>query len=838
MNFIDMSDYHRPARIYWSLIVALGTLTGLRALAQCLTYSPAQWSQFIALAVLLVIACAHPIRHPNSTGSFSAGDTFIFLGVIFLGVPAAVVLGILDSLTTTLRTSKRAVAIIGAPAIMGLTAFVSGHVFYQALSFFDGVQQQPLGTITLNFKQLFAPMVLMTLAHYLTNTLLVASMYAVKKRCSLWREWRTHNMWLSVHFFAAGVAAAIIYMAVARFGLIYVLLGLPVIIASYAAYRVYFERVNEQVREAAEMARLHLATVEALATAIDAKDQTTHCHVRRLQIYATGMGRLLHLSTREIEALSAGSLLHDIGKLAVPDHILNDPGKLAPADFEKMKLHTVVGAQILERVDFPYPVVPVVRHHHEQWDGGGYPDALRGEQIPITARILSVVDCYDSVREDRPFRRGMTRTEATALLLRGASTRFDPHLVQLFLQNLSTFEAVIAAQGLDEGLTSDDATAAGENAPPDHVTRAANANKLTRQPAPTYLDQIKDAQKEVYAFYQIARTFGSSLDIEDTISILVNKIGHVVPFDTCAVYLYDEQKKTATVAHAAGAHAEALCAHTVTHGKGLIGVALAEMEANGYTAPALEFAGANLSAENNSYRSMAVIPLAKEHKLFGALVLYSATLPEYTRDHMRLMDTIARLASDALANAIHHAEVESNSLTDALTGLPNSRCMHLHYEQEVARARRSDTPIHVIMLDLDDFKAVNDTFGHKIGDHLLRDAGQLMKAQLREYDFLARYAGDEFVVIVQGLVSNQAEELCERIESVVTKYSLPVHNEHEARVGLSAGIAVYGADGETLDQLLMAADKAMYRVKAQHKHRKAELVDAANSNNLATIAVN
>src|ERR1700704_2095171 len=224
------------------------------------------------------------------------------------------------------------------------------------------------------------------------------------------------------------------------------------IFASAQVIYLAWARLSEKSRETEELSRIHFATAEALATAIDAKDQTTHCHVRRVQIYAAGLGEVLRLSKSEIAALKAGALLHDIGKLAVPAHIINKPGRLTPAEFEKMKIHTTVGAQILSRVDFPYPVTPIVRHHHEQWDGLGYPDGLKAEQIPITARVISVVDCFDSVREDRPFRRGVTRDEAIAFLLRGSGSHFDPKVVELFIKHLPRFESQIAALGLPQQL--------------------------------------------------------------------------------------------------------------------------------------------------------------------------------------------------------------------------------------------------------------------------------------------------------------------------------------------------------------------------------------------------
>src|SRR5258706_2372331 len=210
-------------------------------------------------------------------------------------------------------------------------------------------------------------------------------------------------------------------------------------VAIAQVFHMAWTRLRTKTRESEELDRMHFATAEALATAIDAKDQTTHCHVRRVQIYAAGLGKLLKLSKAEIAALKAGALLHDIGKLAVPAHIINKPGRLTQAEFEKMKIHTTVGAQILSRVDFPYPVLPIVRHHHEQWDGLGYPDGLKAEQIPITARIISVVDCFDSVREDRPFRRGMTRAYAVGFLLPGSATHFDPRVVDLFIKHLPRF---------------------------------------------------------------------------------------------------------------------------------------------------------------------------------------------------------------------------------------------------------------------------------------------------------------------------------------------------------------------------------------------------------------
>lgn len=613
-----------------------------------------------------------------------------------------------------------------------------------------------------------------------------------------------------------------------------VLLSITLFAGAEAIYLVWF-RLSAKTRETEELSRIHFATAEALATAIDAKDQTTHCHVRRVQVYAAGLGQVLGLSQGEIAALKAGALLHDVGKLAVPAHIINKPGRLTPAEFEKMKIHTTVGAQILSRIDFPYPVTPIVRHHHEQWDGHGYPDGLKGEQIPITARIISVVDCFDSVREDRPFRRGMTRDEAIAFLLRGAGNHFDPNVVDLFIKHLPRFEAEIAALGLPQQLPSTE----------EHEPFALNeVDMVQTRERGCYMayDQIKSAHQEVYALYEIARTFGSSLDVKNTVEILIDKVGHVVPFDTCVVYLYNELKGFARAAHVAGRNAKCLANRCVAPGEGVTGFALANRSPINQLHPSLDFAGLEIERE---YRSMASLPLFKDEILLGAVSVYSAELESYTDDHMRLLETVTRLASDALSNAMHHAEAESNALTDALTGLPNARYIALRFEEEVSRARRTGRPFQVVMLDLDDFKIVNDTFGHKVGDKMLREMGRIIQGQLREYDFLARYAGDEFVAIVQELIGNQVEDLRSRIETAVSEFSLKIRGNGEARVGISIGTATFGIEGETLDQLLVAADQAMYRAKSGHKLEKAARENAITeplpdleADNLASVSVN
>ncbi len=610
----------------------------------------------------------------------------------------------------------------------------------------------------------------------------------------------------------AAAAAVILFAAFSQFGSAFALVVVPLTLLGHAAVRIHLRRLAQKTREIADASRLHLATVEALATAIDARDQVGMGHVRRTQIYAVGVGTALGLTDAELDALRTGALLHDIGKLAVPEHILNKPGRLTSAELEKTKVHATVGASILDNVGFPYPVVPTVRHHHECWDGSGYPDALSGEQIPITARILAVADSFDALRGDRPFRAAVSRDDACNFLRSRAGAQFDPHVVNTFLRNLREFESEIEIHGLGYEFAE-----TGKEA--DQVGGA------------DYVSQIKRANQEVFSLYEMARDFGASLDLKGTLELLTKKISEFVPYDTCLVYLLDDAEEIAVAEHVEGRNSEFLVGKQVVVGEGATGYVLKKRKPVENVDPSLDFAfsHADICAH---YIGMASVPLLADEKLLGAISVFSGNLAVYEEEHLRLLETIARIAGDAISKSIKHAESEIHAQTDALTGLPNARGLHIQFEKEIGRARRSGSSVQVLMLDLDGFKSVNDTLGHKTGDTLLRELGRVIKSELREYDFLARYGGDEFVALIPETDSSDVIELCARIEAAVSTYA-SASEFAPSSVGVSIGAACFPAQGESFEQLLIAADKAMYRTKAFHKQRLVRLEESGSSGAVA-----
>ena len=576
-----------------------------------------------------------------------------------------------------------------------------------------------------------------------------------------------------------------------------ILIGLLLCLAAIG-YRIHLKSVEQQTRRLTEFNRVHMATVEALATAIDARDQVDIGHVRRTQIYAVRLGELLGLSEDEINALRTGALLHDIGKLAIPDHILSKPDKLTPAELEKTKIHPVVGASILEKVGFDYPVVPTVRHHHERWDGTGYPDGLQGKDIPLTARILCVADAYDTLRGARPYRPAISREESRQIILEGSGMRFDPTIVQALIKNLVFLEAEINEQG---------------HAYPDPSAQDTPFGKPQDQ---HFAEQIKLANREVFNLYELAREFSGMVTLQQTLEMFAKKVGEFVSYDTCILYLLDETKQFASAAHVEGTNAGALSQRRIKVGQGATGFALKSAETVINADPDLDFSYSQTELLEQ-YSTMAAVPLIADGELLGAVTIYSHEIAAYGEEHIRLLETISRIASDAIGKSLLHDEATTHALTDPMTGLPNARSLQLQFEREAGRASRGDTGFQLLMLDLDGFKAVNDTFGHKVGDEMLRQIGQVILGQLRDYDFLARYGGDEFIAIVPNAEPEDVADLCDRIERAVSDFKLPVGSKGDARVGVSLGSAGYPQAGATFDQIVVAADKAMYTRKISRK---------------------
>lgn len=805
MNQFDLSSYNLQTKIYWSALLLLSIGAIISAFVGNFSFSLVQ---IVVLAVSVFVTALinqHQPTLPKFNIIISAKELCIFWGVIWLGVSGGIWLSLAASAATYSLYPKDKKRWLTTVFCSVISTFIAGNAFYFFLQNLIVFQENVVAKNEVGIVWLISSIGVMALAQKSVYTILFSIFLKLQSDTSLGSIFKDTISGNLGSYLIGLLLIVPLHLAFSDFGLLFGLVILPITIIANYSFRVHEQTLELKTKEIRESSRIHLATVEALATAIDARDQVGVGHVRRTQIYAVGMGEILGLNSGEIDALRTGALLHDIGKLGVPDHILNKPGRLTPAEMEKMKIHSVVGSSILEKINFPYPVVPTVKYHHEMWDGSGYPEGLKKEEIPLTARILAVADAYDTLRGARPYRAAVSRDEARRFLLAGSNTQFDPKLIDIFLRNLRQFELEIEAEGLAYELDNQISDLfIGED--------AAGENNQG------YVEHIKRANREVFALYELARVFSASLNLQDTLSLFVQKIGELMPFETCVVYLLDKTQEFAEATYAEGNNAAFIKGKRIKVGEGATGYVLKKRQAVYNINPALDFSFYKVDFIQ-SYKAMASLPLIANERLIGAVSLYSCELDNYEDEHMRLLETVSRIASDAISKSVYHAETETHALTDPMTNLPNARCLQLHYENEVARAKRNNSEFQLIMLDLDGFKLVNDTYGHKVGDILLREVAKVMRAQLREYDFLARYAGDEFVAIIPDTTNEGIQELCHRLEKAVSTFKLPVGDGKFTGVGVSLGSAAYPTNGETLDQIIIAADKGMYSVKARRKQQ-------------------
>jgi diguanylate cyclase (GGDEF)-like protein/putative nucleotidyltransferase with HDIG domain len=592
-----------------------------------------------------------------------------------------------------------------------------------------------------------------------------------------------------------------------------------VLVFTYVGYRIYLRRVETSNKHIEGLTKLHLATVESLTMAIDAKDDLSRGHIQRVRRLAEGLARAVSYPDDQMEGLKAAALLHDIGKLAVPEYILSKPGKLTAAEFSKVMIHPVVGADILSNVEFPYEVVPIVKHHHERFDGTGYPSGLKGEAIPFGARILTVVDCYEALTTTRPHRPCYTRDQALDLMRDEKGRTFDPVVLEAFFEIVDSLEDSVPL------LESRPISLLG--------VEPVNADRLfglsvapvPRTPTEKALRDIASAQREALSLYEISQTLGSTLKLSEVLPIVAAKLENVANFTTLVIYLAEGDKLRA--AYVTGKNAEALRGIEMPAAEGGAGWVAEHRQVLIGGSPLADLQRPLGPATAAAYRSTAIFPLERDQTLVGTLALYCEEDRGYSADEVRLLETISRHTATAVHNALAFERTKESALTDNLTGLPNSRYMYSFFDQERSRCERHGYALVLMMMDLDGFKRINDTFGHHVGDEILRRVAQVSRGQVRSGDTLIRYAGDEFVAVLHRVTPETVLEMKTRLQAAVDNFAYEVRPGRVARVGISIGYATYGQDGTALDELMEVADQRMYRDKIARRRTGSELRVAA-----------
>jgi diguanylate cyclase (GGDEF)-like protein len=472
----------------------------------------------------------------------------------------------------------------------------------------------------------------------------------------------------------------------------------------------------------------------------------------------------------------------------------------------------VVGAEILERVNFPYPVVPIVRAHHEKFDGSGYPYGLKGEEIPIGARILACVDCLDALASDRQYRRALPLHEAMEEVTRQAGKSFDPRVVEILQRRYVELEqnAQQKAQLLEKRKLSTDLKIVQGAAP-----AAGFAHHAPSSESGSFLTSIAAARQEAQTLFELSHELGNSLSLDETLSVLSVRLRKLVPFDSIAIYVIRDSKLIPE--YVSGDNFRLFSSLEIPLGQGLSGWVAANRKPIVNGNPSVEPGYLSDPAKHSALRSAISVPLEGVSGVLGALTLYKAEADSFTQDHLRVLLAICSKVALSIENALKYQQAESSATTDYLTGLPNARSLFLHLDQELSRCKRTNAAVAVMVCDLDGFKAINDRFGHLEGNKVLRVFANALRNVCREYDYVARMGGDEFIIIAPGMTREAADEKAMLLNDLAVEAGREVCGED--LLSLSVGTAYFYEDGMDAEQLLAEADRRMYIVKQIH-HEK------------------
>jgi diguanylate cyclase (GGDEF)-like protein/putative nucleotidyltransferase with HDIG domain len=789
------------SKTYIASIISIGSLTFLATFLHWTTQDPLRFAVFFLMAA---IGSAMKVTLPGVQGTMSVGFLIVLIGIMELSPAEVVAIATVGALTQCFWYAKQRPKIIQIAfnlACMCIAVTTTETVYRSST-----LRAYGMGKILL--------LAIAACTQFLANTLPIASVIALSERKSLKKIWRECYFW-SFPYYMVGAGVACIFSAVSRWvGWQAAMVSLPITYVIYRSYRQYLERLEteknhaEQQRNHAEqMARLHLRTIEALALAIDAKDSATHDHLCRVQTYAVEVGKELGLDEAHLDALRAAAVLHDIGKLAVPEHIISKPGKLTPEEFEKMKIHPIVGAEILEQVEFPYPVVPIVLAHHEKWDGSGYPYGLKADDIPIGARILSVVDCLDALASHRSYRPALPLDEALAFVAGEANRSFDPKVVEVLCRRFVELESMAQSVTLSRPKLSTTLRIERGHAPDAGFEDAAAVPKNR-----DFASLIAAATHEAQALFELSQALGNSLSLNETLSVLAMRLKGIVPHDTIAIYLVQDQ--TLVPQFVSGDESRLFSSLRIPVGQGVSGWVTQTQKPLLNGNPSAESEYLNDPSRVSTLRSALAVPLEGVNGTLGVLTLYRGTNDAFSRDHLRLLLALSAKLALSVENALKYQEAESSATTDFLTSLPNARSLFLQLDSEVSRCKRNDTELVVIVCDLDNFKHVNDRLGHLEGNRVLQLVAQGLREGCRNYDYAARMGGDEFVLILPNLPREAVQTKVRQISEMVKGVGRLVG---DARLGVSVGEAYYPGDGLDAEDLLAGSDLRMYKAKQQHK---------------------
>ena len=748
---------------------------------------PIGWNWFI-LALLTLLSGLATVKLPSVPATISISETFVFTSVLLFGPAAGTLTVTLDVLAISWWLMRKghpfyriAFNVFALPASL----WVGAHLFY----WLSAIQPLALTTQPVQISALLIPLIAFTLTYFLLNSWLIALAISFETRTSPLNIWTNNFAWLSLNYFGGASIAALLVTYTRNLDYTYVALVLPLLAVLYFTFSMAMGRVEDANKHLSQLNTLYMSTIETLAMAIDAKDQITHGHIRRVQTYAVGLAKTIGVTDpAQINAIEAASLLHDMGKLAVPEYILNKPGPLTPAEFEKMKMHASVGTDILSAIEFPYPVVPIVRHHHENWNGTGYPDGVAGADIPIGARILSVVDCFDALTSDRPYRPRLTVREALRILVERRGTMYDPLVVDTFVR---VHTQIVPVE--KPGSVATSLRAITDSAAPGGDPYVPNAR----------LEEISASTDEMLTLFDLARSLSPSMNVGDITDIISKHVRRLVPCSLCVFYLFDSASDELVASHVSGEQAALITGLRIPRGQRLSGWVGANRQTIRNSDPVLDF-GESARSMTPRPRSSLSAPLLSKADLVGVLTLYSSNRDGFSPDHERVIEIISHQVAPVLKLATDFQAEKRHSLRDHLTGLPNIE-QFLQFSKSVQQSGGAIAPAALLLIDIDNLEQINTDFGRQTGDAVLNHVVDATRRLLRSSDMLFRHEEDQFIAVLLHTAESTAAGLAERLSSEVAAS----RGQFPFDVSVSTALAVAPGDSSGFEGLL---DTARHRL--------------------------
>jgi len=611
----------------------------------CLVLAFLHWQssdpvKFVCYLIAALLASSLKVVLPGIEGTLSVNFLFTLLGILELSLPETLLIGLASTLAQFYWKPARPLKLV--QLVFNLSQVtVSSAVAYGAYKL-----------VVIYVLHAPGPLALLVAAitHFACNTGAMSTIIGLTEDKPITKVWTEIYLWSFPYYMVGAAAAGLVNFLNRHIGWQSSLLVLPPIYLMYRSYRLYLGKLETEKRHAERVSNLHLRTIEALALAIEAKDETTGEHLQRVRVYAMELAKELGLSEDETEALRAASVLHDIGKLAVPEHIISKPGKLTPEEFEKMKIHPIVGAEILEQVEFPYPVVPIVRAHHEKWDGSGYPNGLAGEAIPIGARILAAVDCLDALASDRQYRKALPLDEAMAKVVSEAGKSFDPRVVAILHRRYVELERLANEQPLQAPpkLSTDIKVERGL-APAAGFAESAEPSASESGSASNSLALISEARKQGQEIVDLSRQSGAGLGMEDIFSLLSVRLKYLVVYDSMAVYC--PRSGMLIPEFVSGENFRLFSSLRIPHGEGLSGWVAQNHKAILNGNPSVDPGYLNDSTKYTTLRSALAVPLEGAAGVAAVLALYRAGQDAFTASDLRVVEAIGAGLGSAIESA-------------------------------------------------------------------------------------------------------------------------------------------------------------------------------------------